>query len=664
MAPQLAEQPDLSAVEPMGAEPILDPMTMIEESPSGEAVGEAAQVLPLLARSPAALHRRLMDDTNTLRPWVDLAKAFEDEYKGGQSGYDVKGQRIYNLVQEMLDSVEPDLSPEEVRPAASANRGSLSMQAEVLARLLDQPCREADITGLAAAVAHELLFAPCAVVRVGRHEGLRTAELDGEEMSVQEPFAHLVPLEGLALDMTARHWKHRTYCAERIVCRKSRLPGLLGVDPPEYAALGIPAGTPVMSRAEAAEWLASRTPRPDDGLSGSAQSPEATRPLDEDDETVQLWYAAVYDGNRVYVVIIPDTQGAPPKFLSCRLWSGHPRGPFEFARVKIVRDSLLGVPLLASIFDLHQAAVKLGNKLVRQLLNLKNLAVADKSNKDDAMTVKQAQDQELVLLNNTKGATVLSMGGTRPELYEGLSNIERQFGNQSGNVRQNGGTEQAGDTATVATYLQAGGAKRVRRAASAVRGVIGNVVGQFAYRMFFAGPEDAVGVPGFHTLEWPVPGDKPIRLTIESPELAADVLDFSFTIDAWGAQTLDPSMRRAAVTQFLELVARLMPLVQVGAVRPEALATIGREEYGIRNVDQILADFTGRQVAVESIAFGSLPVPPMPGMTAGIAMLGTGMGMGGGGGGMPGVSGMNRGRRPIDQTRSMLAPTQPRPMGP
>lgn len=569
--------------------------------------------MPASLSTPEKLHKEVRDNFAALKDWRDLYSTFEKEYKGSNAGYTgIKGRRPVNLLQEMVDGVEPDLAPQNVRCAVTAKRSALAVNAELLALEVDSQLAEMNLQEVAEDIAHECLFAPCVVVRVGRHEGVRKAELDGEEGSGQEAFARMVSFANLSLDTSAKTWAERTFCAERIQCRKMQAMAVLGRDPEELAPGDVPEGIEVMTRVEAEQYIGSLQRHGSGWASGDAKSPVARGARDnatDNDDTIQLWYCAIYYGNIVYKAVIADTDGQPGKFLLFERAYGHPRGPFEFQRITNVSDSLLGVPLLSKIYDLHDSCKKLGNKLVKQLLNIKNLGVANKSNRDDAAAVKKAEDQDLVLLNDVKGITVLPLGGIRPEFMVGLDLLQTQFGNQSGNVRQTGGTQQAADTATAASYLQAGGQKRIQRSQRRIKRLLDRVVAQIAFLCLFAGEPDRVG-SAMRRVEMPLPDGQVIAVVLRTDEMAKDAMEFNFAIQSWNAPPADPMVQARRIVEYLGLVGQMLPLVQLGLIKPAGLISIGRANYGIDNIDELINDPTGMRQQVEAAAFQGVPIPP------------------------------------------------------
>lgn len=604
-------------------------------------------------QTPAELYKAIRRDYELLEGWRTLYANFEGEYRGAQSGFGKKkrgGKRPVNLIQEFVDGALPDLVPEEVIPAVTAKRADATVDADVLNIDLEQQFSEMGLVDEVENAAHELLFAPIVLCEMGRHEGCKTVEVDGERFSLTEAFCKVHRFSDICVDLEAVKWKDRRYAAVRVLIRRDQAiaQGIFGKDPvigPDGMPQEDPNSPPVLTKQEAADFL--------NGIgtnregSGDMRSPIGEPEEDDKLETVQLWRVAIYEGNDVHIAYINDAEGQPTKWLYHERHRGHPMGPFSCARARWASDSMLGPPLISAIADVHDACVALGNKMVKQLMNLKNIAVGRKDARDDAMRIQESEDSNIVLLDDPEPTKNIQIGGISKEFPGGLAWLQQQFGNQAGNIRQVAGTEGGADTATVASYMQQGGRQRLRRSAMKLKRMLDDVCAFVAFALVFDRGEGGAGIPGYREVELKLPTGEVIPMVLkeglEADEAAADILRFTFKIQSWATQIVDPNMKAARVTEFIGTCQSMLPLIQAGLFKPSAPARLGQQVFGLTDIDAYMPDLTGERSMVQQLAFSSTPTPPMA--TPGAV---------GGQGGQP------RGpQNQIGAVRSAMAPTTP-----
>lgn len=566
--------------------------------------------------TPQQLHDEIRRNYHLLEGWRKLYDALEEEYRGNKSGFSTSKntERPVNVIQEFVDAALPELTPEKVVPAVSSKRADSVVDADVLNIDLEQQFSEMDLVSVCEDIAHELCFAPISIVEMGRHEGPKTVEVDGERFSLTEAFAKAHRLRDVCVDLDAVRWQDRRFVAVRVQIRRDQAirDGIFGSDTGAPRAQEL-AGVPVMTREEAAAELQAHGSN--DFGSGDMRSPHGVKENDGPPPFIQLWRVACYEGNSVNIAYIADDDKQPQKWLYYERHVGHPNGPFSCARARWASDSMLGPPLLSAVENVHSACVKLGNKMIRQLMNMKNLAVAKKENRNDAMRMKKAEDSTICLVDDPESIKPVAMGGITREFPAGLQWLQQQFGNQAGNIRQVGGTEGGADTATVASFMQQGGRQRLRRTSLKIKRILDDVTAFVAFALVFDRGAGSVGIPGYRQVEFKTPSGEAIpvimREGLEADEQCADILRFTFEVESWATQITDPNMLAARFVQFLDAAGRVMPMVQMGVLKPSAPARMARQIFGLPGADAYFNDLDGQRQLVQGLAFANSPVPPM-----------------------------------------------------
>lgn len=313
---------------------------------------------------------------------------------------------------------------------------------------------------------------------------------------------------------------------------------------------------------------------------------------------IELWRVAIYDGLKVWIAYTVNGDSQPSKFIHVERWDetkqrtdgsggtlalggGSPDGPFKHEVFQPVPNTMLGLPGLASIFDLHAAGVKISRKLVSQLLALKKLLVYSGSG-DDAMKVTKAQDQDAIKVRDFKSFATVDVGGTRNELEPGMEMLGQWFQNQGGGVRQlAAGSAQAANTATAATYLQNGASMRLGRFRNRLWMLAARCLEEIAFLSLFADPW------AYRELEMPLGPGISVGVVFNRAEIAADAVSFMFDVEPFSVPLYDPTAQQQRIAAFVAFVQPLIPLMQVGMVNPAAVARVGRVDFGLDDVDDL-----------------------------------------------------------------------------
>jgi hypothetical protein len=612
------------------------------------------------AATPTKLYKQVHDGYLGLDEWRTLYNIFDNEYANAGNT-----ARHVNMIAEMVSMVDSYLTVPSIKTKVDARQMEHAFEARQVAAVLDRRVGEMGLAETAEAAALDAMFAPITVLSFGRHAGVHGTEIDGEPMSTDESFCRIVDIDDLSLDVHARSWERRRFVAERICITVADLEtnNPFGRDPEELAAAGEQPPVPVMSREEAVQYLSKlagqireQSNLRDDSL--STQNPNIERDIADHESEVLLWRVAIYEPGKVWEAYIADDPEQPNKFLLVQRWDGKqtvtdgegnnlevgpnsPDGPFDCLYSLPRRRSILGVPGLVHIYDLHKAGVKLSTKLINQLMKMKSVLAYPRGEKESADRIRKSQDDVVIEVTDPRKIITQKYGGADEQLPGAIEMLGSWFGNAGGGVRQMAGTQQSASLATTASFMQQGAQQRINKFRLRLHRLCARVVTKVAHMAIFANPM------AMETIQMQMgvgPNGQPIYIPYEfnRAELDADALAFKFDIEPFTAPPMDPVMQSQRILTFLQVVGQNMQWIMQGVMDGPTLLEIGRVYFGIENASQLFPGLSGQQMMG----------PGMMGPGGGGMMLPPGQG--GGGGALP--QGQNR---RIDAVRSAMAPQVP-----
>lgn len=546
-------------------------------------------------------------------------KVMFDEYVGGSTGFAITGKRITNYVYETVEGVMPSACPERIRHKITQKMEPQKFDALKLSLAADHDAKEMDLPSTYSDAALEAMFAPITVLRVAQQFGPRTVEIDGEELAKPRSIVDLVQFEDLSIDCEANHWNRKRFIADRVEISRSKAieSRTFGRDPEDYMQPmpngqmpeGAPEGIEVMTREEAVAWLSQATDKHaykstanDRKVQGMGAKGVAAQ--DPDKDQLLLWHVAIYHGDCVYIAYIPDTDSQPDKFLVFEKYKHHPKGPYAHVTFGDVRGNILGVPGLASIMDLHDAGRRISSKAVKEMLKMQSTLVYSEDASDDAMRVWKNQGDGPVRVRDVSKLTTMVWGGVPKEYYDGMSFLDDRFSHTGSNVRLTSGSAPDSKTASQDIQKQGNAARRMSLIPKRMRGLMRTVAEMLIYQSIFNNPV------GERTVAVPAPDGTTVPVNVNPAEMQADALSFQYDIEPFDYAGTDPLTERNSILQFLEFyMDKLLPGVLQGALKPEAVAEIGRVNFGIDNIEDLIGNLPSLvQAAAQQMQAAQVPV--------------------------------------------------------
>jgi len=247
----------------------------------------------------------------------------------------------------------------------------------------------------------------------------------GNDMGVDhdagQPFADLVTLDSWVHDMTARDYNDASYAGDRYSMTYE-----LAMD--TYKG---PARDRLLPRQNSSFGYYGGSDKGAESLSQGNQSM-----VDEYGKFVDLWDIWLPREN-LFVTISADEQSGPP--LEVREWEGPERGPYHLLRFQPLPDNVMPIGPVMQWLDLADSVNKNWRKLGRQAERQKEVTFVQGNASIDGHTVKNADDGDIVTVNNPAGIHTERYGGIDQQNLGFVINSKNTLAYMMGNIDAVGG---------------------------------------------------------------------------------------------------------------------------------------------------------------------------------------------------------------------------------
>ena len=226
--------------------------------------------------------------------------------------------------------------------------------------------------------------------------GLEVRETDndlGVDHDAGQPFADLVTIDNWVHDMTAKDYRRAGYAGDRysmpyeMAMEVFSGPGREKLQPREKSSFGPGSGTEA-------------------GAESLSQGSEVM--VDEFGKFVDLWDIWLPRENLFMTIEAGGNHGPP---LEIREWEGPEGGMYHLLRFQPVPDNIMPIAPVMQWIDLSEGVNSIWRKLVRQSDRQKEFTVVSGPATVDGNTIKNANDGDLVSVNNPQGIQQIRHGG-------------------------------------------------------------------------------------------------------------------------------------------------------------------------------------------------------------------------------------------------------------
>lgn len=238
-------------------------------------------------------------------------------------------------------------------------------------------------------------------------------------------------------------------------------------------------------------------------------------------------------------------------------WEGPENGPYHVLGFSDVPGNVLPSPPASQWLDLHELANEVFRKLGRQAVRQKEVTGVQSGNDQDAITLKDSDDGDIIPLNDPRAAQVFRFGGADQVGLAFFMQVKEMYSWMGGNLDALGGLSAQSETATQDSLLHESASKRLAAMQGDVLEFTAEVVRDIAWWMWEDTEKelDLIRTIGDLNIEIPVKWNDSAR--------RGDFLDYTFAIEPYSLQYMTPGAKAQAIISLWGQV--LLPGAQFGA---------------------------------------------------------------------------------------------------
>ena len=272
------------------------------------------------------------------------------------------------------------------------------------------------------AVLNSMFFVGVVKTGVARGEEKDHFEVDGERYDPGTIFSASIRPDNFVIDMTARSMREISYIGDRY-----RMP-----------------------RAWAEELCRDNKRASGEVGAEGMKRPERSSGVDDDETSEHSFYAEI-DCWDIYL---------PKQNLMCMFiegdetpayvykWDGPEGGPYKVLGYDWVPGELLPVPPTSRLLPLHNFLNEITRKIERQASRQKSLIAVRRGSDEDAKTIRDASDGQVIALHDPSSAVPMMIGGADMGNHQVGMWADDTFDRLAGGIRVLSGTSPMTETAT------------------------------------------------------------------------------------------------------------------------------------------------------------------------------------------------------------------------
>jgi hypothetical protein len=263
---------------------------------------------------------------------------------------------------------------------------------------------------------------------------------------------------------------------------------------------------------------------------------------DEFRDHVELWNLYLPYDNRLLVV--PDQPDETPILLFDEQWIGPEGGPYLILGLDSVPGQAMPLSPASQLMDLHIAGNEVFRKLIRQAQRQKTITAGTAPVKEDAHTIRDADDGEFVLTGSTpNNIGEFRFGGVDNNNMAFMASIFNNFNFFGNNLNVLGGLSPEAETLGQERLLHASANKRMRQYQRKVNDFIRKAVETMAWYEW----SDPVRERSFMRKIEGTDMEVPVDSWNPQERMEADFIQFNFDIDIYSQEDRTPAERANAL---------------------------------------------------------------------------------------------------------------------
>ncbi len=538
--------------------------------------------------------------------------------KAGESGQ-AELPKLSNFLAEQYLIYQCNLIPNDLQHDVVCELPGSEYDCERLRTLFDRVWKRHNILRAVEQCVSAAILGPMGIIKVGFKYGKDTEIYGSERIPTIEPMVQFIPTEDYSSDYLARDdheitREGHTYVADAKAIIKANALGR-SEDPKEWEFdpdVFNPEQVATVEEANAAledlqQTTLAGSPFMTKGASDNrAQTIAGKRVmlLDESFRVGDDWYVGT-------LALTNPEQKPIGKFLRLRKYDWGPEGTtYLKLRFNTVPGSILGISPSELIRDLDYAARMADNKAYDDVENAKIVVVYAPEAEKEADSIRTEKNWTFIKSPNPKSVVIQRLQG-QPEHYQAFKNALRQeFQNRTSSLSSIGGqdTETTGGTATEAGILQSGSTVRLARMIAKVDALCDQIDEHLKFH-FTSSPAIKEALP------YQLPNGRTIPVHYSAQTRIAGPLDLAVSVSRIAPQRTDPTSRLNQINKFLQFLTGVFPMIQAGIIQPDAIISIGRCEFGIKNIERLFPNqaITAQSVQIAMMHMGRMLPPQMNG---------------------------------------------------
>jgi hypothetical protein len=303
---------------------------------------------------------------------------------------------------------------------------------------------------------------------------------------------------------------------------------------------------------------------PDFKLYGDQHPKEITNPskvlyneLHDYSEFIDLWLPK----EGVIITIMPPGKGYT-KILNTVEYNGPQSGPYDVLFYKQFPESTIPIPPIFSLMELDAAINTLFSKARSQAERLKKLGVGARGSQEDAETVRDAKDGDMLSLTDPASVKELTVGGVVPEIYEFIQFSLGQFSEQGGNLFTTGGRKSQAKTLGQEEMLMTNASRTLNDMSQTVHYFASNIAEKLAFELW---NNPTMQIKAIKDL----PGGIQIPQMYNQLQQQGKFTDYYLDVEMFSMQKLTPEQKFQKIMQML--TAWVLPTAQMAAQQGQQL---------------------------------------------------------------------------------------------
>lgn len=496
-------------------------------------------------------YRRLCEalkfSQNKLKPFREHRIHALKQYVGRHYSNDGATDRVpVNMIEQAVLIYLFQLAAQNPRVLAMTRHQSLKPAASGLEDALNHLLDEINFLDSLQRAVVDSLFAPFGILKVGMAPNGKI-ETDGFTHDVGQPFADCVDFDDYVRDMSAKRYDQVGLVGHQfrmLLDHARENPNFKKSIRQELKAQGGDYGEP--GEGEGADRISR-------GTSKEAESLH---------EYIDLWELWLPVEN--VLVTFPVGHSGAGEPLEVREWTGPECGPYHHLSYHEVPANEMPLPPVANWIDLHDAANRSYNKLMRQAARQKTVLAAPGDASADAAKIRDAVDGGIIVTDAAERVKEFAFGGVDNVHLAFFLQTKQLASMQAGNLDSLGGLAPQSETATQEKLLAESASARMRYMQRRVMAFTQDAVRSLAFYLWY---DPLIKMPLSKRIKG---SDIEVPYDWDEDRKEGDFLEYNISIEPYSMAGTSPAQKLSTIQAvFSQLIAPFAAQMQQQGIVPD-----------------------------------------------------------------------------------------------